>query len=402
MIDLLRDIVLSQDQRLMIDTLENLMKDFDSHYWRSKEKNREWPSEFVERMQKDGWLGATLPKEYGGLGLGVVDAILMLRQMSRFGSAGASNTLHAQYFNVDVLNKFGSKQVKEEYFPLIAKEGMPFLALAVTEPNSGFETYALETTAKKEGDYYILNGRKTFISRLDHSDLMLLLARTTPRDKVKKATEGISLFLVDMRKCDEKSLRWKRIHTMMRHAIDTNEVWIEGLKVPKAHLVGEEGMGLYHLFHGVNFERICIAAESVGLGELALDKAVEYAKIRRVFGRAIGQNQGIAFPLAKAYAMLKGANLAMFHAAQKHDMVCSRSDRDSCGEEANIAKLLASEAAYYAADRAVETLGAYGFAEDFDVERYYREARFLRYAQISEELILAYVSQNVLDLPRSY
>ena len=192
----------------MLHTLDDLMKGFDSKYWRTKDSKGEWPSEFVSKMLKYGWLGATLPKEFGGSGLGIVDAILMLRQMSRSGSAGASNTLHAQYFNVDVLNKFGSNKLKEEYFPLIASQGVTFLALAVTEPTSGFETYALETTAREEGDFYVIKGRKTFISRLDHSDLMLLLARTTPRDKVKKATEGISLFLIDMRQRDRDRLGW--------------------------------------------------------------------------------------------------------------------------------------------------------------------------------------------------
>jgi acyl-CoA dehydrogenase len=390
------DFELTDEQKFIKKEVGKLAKSFPLEYWREKDWKHEYPTEFVKEVAKNGWFGTAIPTEYGGAGLGVLEGSIVLEELTAGGGGfDASNACHAVYFMSHSIAKHGTEGQKKKYLPKIATGELRFQSLAITEPNAGFDTTKISTRAEKEGDHYVINGQKAFISRLSATDLMLLAARTTPLDKAAKKTKGISLFLVDVREGGD-SIDARRVHMMTRHSVDTNMLFISDLKVPKENLLGEEDNGFYHLLDTLNPERIYLAAECIGLGRLALQRAVEYAKQRVVFDRPIGQNQGIAFPLAESYSEIEAADLMRYKAATMYDKGLQ------CGAEANMAKLRASEAASKACDRAVQTLGGYGLANDFDVERYYRDIRLMRIAPVSTEMVLNYLSEHVLGLPRSY
>lgn len=390
------DFQLTEEQKTIRHEIRSLAEKFPESYWREKDRKREYPTEFTQELAQAGWLGAVFPEQYGGGGFGTLEASIILEELTASGAGfDGSMACHAVYINSAPLIKYWTEDKKLEYLPKIASGELRFQTLAITEQDTGFDTTKISTSATREGDYYIINGKKVFISRLDNTDLMLMIVRTTPREKAEKRTKGMSLFLADLRKAGN-SVKWRRIHTFCRHAVDTNEIWFNNLEVPAENLIGKEGEGFYHLLDVLNPERIYVAAECVGLGRLAIQKAVQYAKERIVFDRPIGKNQAIAHPLAHAFANLETADIMRYKAASLFDKGLP------CGKEANIAKLVASEAAFDATNRAVQTLGGYGFAEEYDVERYFREARLTLLAPISTEMVLNYIAEHVLGLPRSY
>src|SRR4026209_352318 len=369
-----------------------LCADFPGEYWRKVDRERAYPTAFVQALTKAGFLAALIPEEYGGSGLTLSAAVALLEKIHRAGCNGAA--CHAQMYAMGTVLRHGSAAQKQKYLPGIAKGDLRLQAFGVTEPTSGTDTLSLRTTAVREGNSdYVVNGQKIWTSRAEHSDLKLLLARTTPRDQVKKRTEGLSVFLVDMKAAGE-SLKINPIRTMMNHA--TTEVFFDDLRVPAENLVGEEGMGFRYILSGMNAERILIGAKCIGDAKWFIEKATNYAKERSVFGRPIGQNQGIQFPIAKAYAQMRAAELMVHEAASLYEQ-----GRD-CGAEANMAKLLAADASWAAADMCVQPHGGLGFAEEFDIERKFRETRLYSVAPISTNLILSYLSEHVLGLPRSY
>ncbi len=364
---------------------------FPGEYWRKLDAERGYPTDFVRALTEGGYLGALVPEEYGGAGLPLSAASAILETMHATGCNGAA--CHAQMYIMGTILRHGSKAQKEQYLPKIASGELRLQAFGVTEPTSGTDTTSLRTVAKKEGNsHYVVNGQKLWTSRAEHSDLMLLLARTTPKDQVKKRTDGLSTFIVDMRQA--KGLTVRPIRTMMNH--NSCEVFFDNMVVPAENLVGEEGKGFRYILDGMNAERLLIASESIGDAKWFIEKATAYAKDRQVFGRPIGQNQGIQFPIARAYAQMRAAELmvhqgcAMFAAGQ------------TPGEQANMAKLLAADAAWAAAEACVQTHGGFGFAEEYDVERKFREARLYQVAPISTNLILSYIAEHVLGMPRSY
>jgi len=369
-----------------------LCRDFPGEYWRRLDAAREYPTEFVRALTRAGWLAVLIPEEFGGSGLGVAAAAAVLEEIHAAGCNGAA--CHAQIYTMGTLLRHGSAEQKAKFLPQIARGALRLQAFGVTEPGSGSDTTALRTTARRDGDAWVIDGQKVWTSRAEHSDLMLLLARTAPRGELAKRTEGLSVFLVDMREAVGKGLTIRPIRTMMNHA--TTELFFDGLRIPAASLVGEEGRGFRYILDGMNAERILIAAECLGDLRWFVDKATAYAKERVVFGRPIGQNQGIQFPIARAWAQGQGAALMVGRAAQLFDA------GEACGAEANMAKLLASEAAWQAAEACVQTHGGFGFAEEFDVERKFRETRLYQVAPVSTNLILAYLAEHVLGLPRSY
>jgi acyl-CoA dehydrogenase len=366
---------------------------FPGEYWRKLDRERGYPTEFVAALTEAGFLGALIPEEYGGSGLPMVAAAAIMEEIHASGCNGAA--CHAQMYTMGTLLRHGSAEQKAKYLPAIAKGELRLQAFGVTEPTSGTDTLGLRTTAVREGNNeYVINGQKIWTSRAEHSDLMLLLARTTPREQVKKKTEGLSVFLVDMRAARGKGLTIKPIRTMMNHA--TTEVFFDNVRVPAASLIGEEGKGFRYILGGMNAERILIAAECVGDAKWFIAKAASYAKERVVFGRPIGQNQGVQFPIARAYVGMRAAELMVREAANLFDV-----GKDA-GAEANMAKQLAAEASWAAADMCVQTHGGFGFAEEFDIERKFRETRLYTVAPISTNLILSYIAEHVLGLPRSY
>jgi alkylation response protein AidB-like acyl-CoA dehydrogenase len=365
---------------------------FPGAYWRELDRRREYPTAFVSALTEAGFLGALIPEEFGGSGLGLSAAAAVLEEIHASGGNGGA--CHAQMYMMGTVLKHGSAAQKRLWLPQIAAGKIRLQAFGVTEPTSGSDTLALRTTAVAEGDGFIINGQKIWTSRAEHSDLLLLLARTTPPAEVRKRTEGLSVFLIDMREALGRGLTIRPIRTMMNHA--TTELFFENLRIPGNTLVGELGHGFRYILDGMNAERTLIAAECVGDGRWFIDKATAYARERKVFGRPIGMNQGIQFPLARAYASLRAAALAVEHAARRFETGAR------IGEEANIAKLLASEASWAAAEACVQTFGGFAFAEEYDVERKYREARLYQVAPVSTNLILAYLAEHVLDLPRSY
>jgi alkylation response protein AidB-like acyl-CoA dehydrogenase len=365
---------------------------FPGPYWRELDRARAYPTEFVTALTQAGFLGALIPEEYGGSGLGLSAASAVLEEVHASGCNGGA--CHAQMYMMGTLLRHGTPEQKRHWLPQIAAGTVRLQAFGVTEPTSGSDTLALRTTAVREGDEFVINGQKIWTSRAEHSDLMLLLVRTTPLREVTHRKEGLSVFLIDMRAALGSGLTVRPIRTMMNHA--TTEVFFQNLRVPASALVGETGRGFHYILDGMNAERTLIAAECVGDGRWFIEKASAYAGERRVFGRPIGQNQGIQFPLARAYAALRGAALAVAHAAQRFEAGAR------IGEEANIAKLLASEASWQAAEACVQTFGGFAFAEEYDVERKYREARLYQVAPVSTNLILAYLAEHVLGLPRSY
>jgi acyl-CoA dehydrogenase len=365
---------------------------FPDEYWRTLDEKREYPEAFVRAMTASGLLGALIPEEYGGMGLGLQAACAILEEVNRSGAnAGPA---HAQMYTMGTLLRHGSKAQKEEYLPKIASGELRLQAFGVTEPEAGTDTTQLSTSALRDGDEYVVNGRKIYISRVGHSDLMILLARTTPIEEVEKRSRGLSVFLVDLREAVGDDLTVKRRRVMMNN--ETNELLFENLRIPKSSIIGEEGEGLRYIMDGMNAERILIAAECVGDGRFFIERATDRAKKREVFGRLIGQNQGVQFPIARSYVSIEAADLMTNKAATLFDA------GEPCGAEANMAKLLAADASWEAANVAVQTFGGYGFDAEYDVERKFRETRLYQVAPISTNLILSYLAEHVLELPRSF
>jgi alkylation response protein AidB-like acyl-CoA dehydrogenase len=365
---------------------------FPGDYWRKLDAERGYPTEFVAALTEAGYLAALIPEEYGGAGLPLSAAGAILETIHEQGCNGAA--CHAQMYIMGAILKHGSEAQKQRYLPGIASGELRLQAFGVTEPTSGTDTTSLRTFAKREGDHYVVNGQKVWTSRAEHSDLMLLLARTTPKDEVKKRTEGLSTFIVDMRAALGNGLTIRPIRTMMNH--NSCEVFFDNMKVPAENLVGEEGKGFRYILDGMNAERLLIASESIGDAKWFTGRSVDYANQRVIFGRPIGQNQGIQFPIARAYAQMRAAELLVQEGFRRFEAGLH------CGEQANMAKMLAAEAAWAAAEACVQTHGGFGFAEEYDVERKFREARLYQVAPISTNLILSYISEHVLGLPRSY
>ncbi len=373
------------------NSVKSLCDDFPGEYWRKLDSNRSYPEEFVEALTKAGYLACLIPEEYGGSGLPLKAACAILEEIQRSGGNGAA--CHAQMYIMGALLRHGSEEQKNKYLPKIASGELRLQAFGVTEPDAGTDTLSIRTKAEKSNNSYIINGQKVWTSRAEYSDLMLLLARTS-NDKNNKRTEGLSLFILDMQKAKDKGLTIKPIKTMINHA--TTEIFFDDLEIPLDSLIGDEGKGFKYILDGMNAERILIASECIGDSKFFLDKMTDYATSREVFGRPIGQNQGIQFPISRAYAETEAAALMVERAAELFDK------NIPCGTEANISKLLASEASWKSAEAAIQTFGGYGFAEDYDIERKYREARLYQIAPVSTNLILAYIAQNVLGLKRSY
>jgi len=369
-----------------------LCAQFPDSYWRELDSRRAYPEEFVQALTKAGYLGTLIPEEYGGAGLGVTEAAIILEEIHRAG--GNAGACHAQMYIMGTLLRHGSAEQKQKYLPRIAAGELRLQAFAVSEPTTGSDTTRLKTVAVRKGDRYVVKGQKIWISRAQHSDLMLLLARTTPLEQVKKRTEGLSILLVDLHEAVGHGLTIRPINTMMNHA--TTEIFFDDVEVPAENLVGEEGKGFRYLLDGLNAERILIASECIGDGRWFIERACRYARERIVFDRPIGQNQGVQFPLARAYANVEAAALMVKQAADLFD------SQQPCGPQANMAKLLAADASWEAANAAIQTHGGFGFAEEYDVERKFRETRLYQVAPISTNLILAYIAEHVLGLPRSY
>lgn len=374
------------------DGVRQLCRRFPADYWRQCDRERTYPEAFVEAMTAAGYLSALVPECYGGAGLGVMEASVILEEINR--SGGNAAQCHAQMYTMGTVLRHGSVEQKNRWLPGIAEGSIRLQAFGVTEPGAGSDTTQLETVATWDGSRYRIRGQKMFISRVQHSDYLLLLARTTPLSEVTRRSEGLSVFMVDLHDALEHGLRVSPIETMMNH--ETNALFFDQVPVPRENLIGEEGQGFAYILDGMNAERILIAGECLGDGYFFIDRSTGYARERRVFNRPIGQNQGIQFPLAYAYAHLKAADLMRSQAAQTFDRGAP------AGEEANLAKLLASEASWEAANAALQTHGGYGFALDYDIERKFRETRLFQVAPISTNLILAYLGEHVLGLPRSY
>jgi acyl-CoA dehydrogenase len=374
------------------EAVRALCANFPGAYWRALDRERAYPTEFVTALTKAGFLAALIPEQYGGSGLPMSAAAAILEEIHASGCNGAA--CHAQMYTMGTVLRHGSAEQKERYLPGIARGELRLQAFGVTEPTSGTDTLGLRTTATRDGDHYIVNGQKIWTSRAEHSDLMLLLARTAPREQAASRTAGLSVFLVDMREVKGNGLTIRPIRTMMNHG--TTEVFFESMRVPADSLIGNEGEGFRYILSGMNAERILIAGESIGDAKWFIGKATAYARERVVFGRPIGQNQGVQFPIARAYMAMRAAELMVREAAALYE-----AGKD-CGAEANMAKQLAAEASWEAADMCVQTHGGFGFAEEFDVERKFREARLYRVAPISTNLVLSYLAEHVLGLPRSY
>jgi len=374
--------------------VRKLCADFPDTYWREVDRKGEYPEKFVDALTNAGWLAALIPTEYGGPGLKVADAAVILEEINRSGANAAS--AHAQIYTMGTLLKHGSEEQKRKYLPALAKGQARLQAFAITEPETGSETTRLRTTAvKKKGGRYIINGKKVFISRAEHSDLLLLLARTTPYEELQDKTQGLSVFIVRLKRAlADGRITIRPIRTMLNH--HTTELFIQDLEIPARDLIGEEGQGFRQIIDRWNVERILIASEAIGDGRWFVERASRYATSRVVFGRPIGANQGVQFPIAQAHARIEAAALVRDKAAWLYD------NDKRCGPEANMAKLLASQASWDAANAALDTHGGYGFASEYDVERKFRETRLLLVAPVSNNLVLAYLGQNVLGMPRSY
>ncbi len=374
------------------DAVAKLCAQFPGEYWRKLDRQMAYPKEFVDALTEAGYLSVLIPEEYGGSGLKLSAAAAILEEIQRAGCNGGG--CHAQMYTMGTVLRHGNDAQKAKYLPGIASGKLRLQAFGVTEPTSGTDTSSLKTVAKRDGDHYIVNGQKIWTSRAEHSDLMILLARTTPKDQAKKRTDGLSVFIVDMREVKGNGLEIRPIRTMMNHA--TTEVFFTDMRVPAENLIGDEGKGFRYILSGMNAERILIAAECIGDAKWFIAKATNYAKDRAVFGRPIGMNQGIQFPIAKAYASMRAAELMVKEATRKYEAGLD------CGAEANMAKMLAADASWEAANACVQTHGGFGFAEEYDVERKFRETRLYQVAPISTNLILSFVAEHVLGLPRSY
>ena len=384
--------MIPEDYSDIRDAVAKLCADFPGEYWRELDRQMAYPTEFVDALTQAGWLAALIPEQYGGAGLPLGAGAAILEEMQA--SGGNSGACHAQMYTMGTLLRHGSEEQKQKYLPQIAEGKLRLQAFGVTEPTSGTDTGALKTTAKLDGGHYVINGQKIWTSRAEHSDLMILLARTTPLNDSMKKTAGLSVILVDMREAIGNGLTICPIRTMMNHA--TTEVFFDNLRVPVENLIGEEGKGFRYILSGMNAERILIAAECIGDAKWFTKKSVDYAKDRNVFGRPIGRNQGVQFPIAKAYANMRAAELMVREAIRLYEA------GENPGAEANMAKMLAADAAFEAANVCVQTHGGFGFAEEYDVERKFRETRLYQVAPISTNLILSYLSEHTLGLPRSY
>jgi acyl-CoA dehydrogenase len=374
------------------EAVRRLCDAFPGEYWRALDRERAYPTEFVTTLTEAGFLSVLIPEEYGGSGLGLGAATAVLEEIHRSGCNGGA--CHAQMYTMGVLLKHGTPEQKQRYLPGIASGEIRLQAFGVTEPTAGTDTTRISTFARREGDKYVINGQKIWISRAEHSDLMVLLCRTTPRDQAAKPSDGMSVLLVDMREAVGNGLTIRPIRTMINHA--TTELFFDNLEVPVENLVGQEGKGFKYILDGMNAERILIASECIGDGRFFIDRSSAYAKDRNVFGRAIGANQGVQFPIARNYVQLTAAALMVKTAAEMFDAGLP------CGTEANMAKMLASEASWAAADTSIQTHGGFGFAEEYDVERKFRETRLYQIAPISTNLILSHVATHVLGLPKSF
>ena len=381
------------EYREIRDAVARLCANYPGEYWRELDRDRTYPTAFIEDLTDNGYLSVLIPEEYGGSGLGISAAAAILEEIQKSGGNGAA--CHAQMYTMGTVLRHGSEEQKREYLPKIASGDLRLQAFGVTEPTSGTDTLSLRTTAVRDGnDGYVVNGQKVWTSRAEHSDLMLLLARTTPKEEVERRTEGLSVFIIDMRKALGNGLEIRPIRTMINHA--TTEIFFDSLRIPADSLVGEEGKGFRYIIDGMNAERILIAAECIGDARWFIRKASEYAGERRVFDRPIGQNQGVQFPIAEAYARTEAADLMVGKAAERFEA------GEPCGEQANMAKYLASEASWQAADMCMQTHGGFAFAEEYDIERKFRETRLYRIAPISNNFVLSFIAEHVLGLPRSY
>ncbi|MBB5214253.1 acyl-CoA dehydrogenase family protein [Parapusillimonas granuli] len=374
------------------DAIRDLCSQFPPEYFRKIDEERGYPEAFVQTLTEAGWLAALIPEEYGGSGLSLTEASVIMEEINRNG--GNSGVCHGQMYNMGTLLRHGSDAQKRQYLPRIASGELRLQSMGVTEPTTGTDTTRIKTTAVKKGDRYVVNGQKVWISRIQHSDLMILLARTTPLEQVKKKSEGMSIFLVDLHQAIGHGMQVRPIPNMVNH--ETNELFFDNLEIPAENLIGEEGKGFKYILDGLNAERTLIAAECIGDGRWFIDKVTAYAKERIVFGRPIGQNQGVQFPIARAHINIEAASLMRFEAARLFDA------RQPCGAQANMAKLLAADASWEAANACLQFHGGFGFANEYDVERKFRETRLYQVAPISTNLILSYVAEHVLGLPRSF
>ena len=374
------------------DAIRDLCSQFPAEYFRQVDDERVYPEAFVEALTKAGWLAALIPVEYGGSGLGMVEASVIMEEINRCG--GNSGACHGQMYNMGTLLRHGSKVQKDFYLPKIASGELRLQSMGVTEPTTGTDTTKIKTTAVKKGDRYVVNGQKVWISRIQHSDLMILLARTTPLAEVTKKSEGMSIFIVDLRTAIGNGMTVRPIRNMVNH--ETNELFFENLEIPVENLIGEEGKGFKYILDGLNAERALIAAECIGDGYWFIDKVTKYVNERIVFGRPIGQNQGVQFPISKAYVNIEAASLMRYKACELFDA------GQPCGAEANMAKMLAADASWEAANACLQYHGGFGFASEYDVERKFRETRLYQVAPISTNLILSYVAEHILGMPRSF
>ncbi len=374
------------------DELAKLCRKYQGKYWREHDRDMTYPADFVNELTKAGYLSVLIPEEYGGAGMPLGGAAAILEEIQMQGGNGAA--CHAQMYTMGALLRHGSDVQKKKYLPKIASGKIRLQAFGVTEPASGTDTTSIRTFAKRDGDHYIINGQKVWTSRAEHSDLMLLLARTTAKEDVSKRTDGLSLFIVDMNQAKKDGMTITPIRTMMNHA--TTEIFFDNVRVPTDNLIGEEWNGFKYILSGMNAERILIAAECIGDAKWFIEKAKNYANEREVFGRHIGKNQGIQFPIAKCYAVMRAAELMVHHACDLYEA------GENCGEQANMAKMLAADAAWDAANMCVDTHGGFAFAEEYDIERKFRETRLYQVAPISTNMILSYIAEHVLKLPRSY
>ncbi|UHD44974.1 acyl-CoA/acyl-ACP dehydrogenase [Aureimonas altamirensis] len=374
------------------EAVRALCADFPAEYHRRIDEERGYPEAFVDALTKAGWMAALIPEEYGGSGLGLTEASVIMEEINRAG--GNSGACHGQMYNMNTLVRHGSEEQKQKYLPRIAAGELRLQSMGVTEPTTGTDTTKIKTTAVRKGDRYVINGQKVWISRIQHSDLMILLARTTPLDQVRKKSEGMSIFIVDLKDAIGKGMSVQPILNMVNH--ETNELFFDNLEIPAENLIGEEGQGFKYILNGLNAERALIAAECIGDGYWFIDKVTAYTKERVVFGRPIGQNQGVQFPIAESFIEVEAANLMRFEACRLYD------ENLPCGTEANMAKYLAAKASWEAANACLQFHGGFGFAAEYDIERKFRETRLYQVAPISTNLILSYVAEHVLGLPRSF
>jgi len=374
------------------EALRALCAEFPAEYHRKVDEARGYPDEFVQALTKAGWMAALIPERYGGSGLGLTEASVIMEEINR--SGGNSGACHGQMYNMNTLIRHGSEEQRQRYLPKIASGELRLQSMGVTEPTTGTDTTSIKTTAVKKGDRYVVNGQKVWISRIQHSDLMILLARTTPADRVRKKSDGFSIFLVDINQAMKRGMTARPILNMVNH--ETNELFFDNLEIPEESLIGDEGQGFKYILTGLNAERTLIAAECIGDGYWFTDKIVQYASERQVFGRVIGQNQGVQFPIAEAYVEVEAANLMRFEACRLYDA------GEPCGAQANMAKYLAAKASWEAANSCLQFHGGFGFACEYDVERKFRETRLYQVAPISTNLILSYIAEHVLGMPRSF